>query len=323
MSLSSDYRDIRTRAALGTIAPRRQIAVGGADRAAYLQGLLTNDIQSLSPGRGCYAAWLTPQGRMLTDMDVLESGDLILLDVPAGTADSTLARLDEFLFSEDVRLESLDGRLAAVWVHGPDAASRLREVIEGLDVGGWSDHQLGQAMFEREPIVVARLDQLLVPGYCAYVEPSRAAAFQEALQRSGVSIVSADALEAARIDAGYPIFGVDMTEDTIPLEAGIEDRAISFSKGCYVGQEVIIRVLHRGHGRVAKKLVRLGIDGPVPARGAKIVSGDRDIGFVTSAAASPDHGTIALGYVHRDFVEPGTGVQVRSGEDLVDAAVRA
>jgi folate-binding protein YgfZ len=101
-----------------------------------------------------------------------------------------------------------------------------------------------------------------------------------------------------------------MTEDTIPLEAVIEDRAISFAKGCYVGQEVVIRVLHRGGGRVARKLVGLRIDGDVPERRAKITSGEREIGFVTSAAASSALGAIALGYVHRDFVAPGTAVTV-------------
>ena len=105
-----------------------------------------------------------------------------------------------------------------------------------------------------------------------------------------------------------------MKEDTIPLEAGIEDRAISTSKGCYVGQEVIIRVLHRGHGRVAKHLVGLAIDGPAPAAGAPIASGDREVGRVTSAAVSPRAGTVALGYVHRDFAAPGTELSVGDGQ---------
>jgi folate-binding protein YgfZ len=107
-----------------------------------------------------------------------------------------------------------------------------------------------------------------------------------------------------------------MTEDTIPLEAGIEDRAISQTKGCYVGQEIIIRVLHRGHGRVARKLVGFTFDaGAAPAARNTIVSGDREIGFLTSVTESPALGRpIALGYVHRDFVEPGTEVMVRGGE---------
>jgi len=122
------------------------------------------------------------------------------------------------------------------------------------------------------------------------------------------------AAETLRIETGVPRFGRDMDEETIPLEAGIESRAISFSKGCYVGQEVIIRVLHRGHGRVARKLVGLTIEASdVPPPGTRIASGDREIGEVTSSTMSPAlQRPIALGYVHRDFVEPGTRLTVGS-----------
>jgi len=112
-----------------------------------------------------------------------------------------------------------------------------------------------------------------------------------------------------------------MTDDTIPLEAGIEDRAISMSKGCYVGQEVIIRVLHRGHGRVARKLVGLRIDGPIPPRGARLFAADRDVGFVTSAAESPRLGTIAMGYAHRDFLSPGTRIEVATDAGRTPATI--
>jgi folate-binding protein YgfZ len=114
------------------------------------------------------------------------------------------------------------------------------------------------------------------------------------------------------VESGMPLFGRDMDEETIPLEAGIESRAISFTKGCYVGQEVIIRVLHRGHGRVARRLVGLTLDGDrVPEAGAAIRSGDREIGHVTSSSASPAlQRPIALAYLHRDFLEPGTAVTV-------------
>jgi len=124
-----------------------------------------------------------------------------------------------------------------------------------------------------------------------------------------------------RVEAGRPEFGVDMDADTIPLEAGIEHRAISFTKGCYVGQEVIIRVLHRGHGRVARRLVGLNVAGPVPARGAKLYAGDREIGMVTSAADSPRSGTIALGYVHRDFVTSGTAIDVETAAGRTPVSV--
>jgi folate-binding protein YgfZ len=132
------------------------------------------------------------------------------------------------------------------------------------------------------------------------------------LRSHGAIDVQDAVVETTRIEAGRPRFGVDMSEDTIPLEAGIEDRAISRTKGCYVGQEIIIRVLDRGHGRVARRLVGLKLAAAtVPARGDAIRSGEREIGQVTSAAYSPLLDTpVALGYVHRDFTEPGTSVDV-------------
>lgn len=307
---------IHDRAAIGTIAARRQIAVAGKDRASFLQGLLTNDIPALTPGTGCYAAWLTAQGRMLTDLHVLESGTMILLDVPEAQADATLERLDQFLFSEDVQLQSLAGVLIGVWIHGPESPAVLEKVLrfsaEAADVAlaQWSEYQHTQAQFGEQPVVVARISQLGVPGFCVYLNPAHEAALLDALHIGGAITVPPEALEAARVEAGYPLFGIDMTEDTIPLEAGIEQQAISFTKGCYVGQEIVIRVLHRGGGRVARRLVGLKIAGAVPPRGAAIFAGDKQIGAITSSADSPRLGAIAMGYVHRDFTAADTAVQV-------------
>ena len=309
MTLQDDYLAIREGAAIGAVAPHRQIAVAGKDRATYLQGLLTNDIPALVPGSGCYAAWLTPQGRMLTDMHVLESGGMILLDVPADTAQATLDRLEQFIFTEDVRVGSLD-TLTGVWIHGPKAPDVLERVFLALSgLATWPEYRHTQSEFGEHPVSLARIDQLGVAGFCIYVERAQEEHVIAALMREGASLVSPDAIETARVEACYPIFGVDMTDDTIPLEAGIEDRAISLTKGCYVGQEVIIRVLHRGHGRVVRKLVGLRIGGPSPSRGARLFAGTREVGFITSAAESPRLGTIALGYVHRDFVVAGTTLE--------------
>ena len=323
MNLQDDYRAIREAAAVGSIAPRAQLAVAGNDRASYLQGLLTNDIQSLAPGTGCYAAWLTPQGRMLTDMHVLESGGMILLDVPAEMAAATLERLDQFIFSEDVTVGSMAETLIGVWVHGPAAAEALDSTLEGAQgLADWPDYRHAQFELHGEPVSVARIDQLGVPGYCVFLERSRTERLIDALTTAGALVVGGEALEAARLEAAYPVYGVDMLETTIPLEAGIEQRAISLTKGCYVGQEIIIRVLHRGGGRVAKKLVSLQIDGGVPLRGAALFSGEREVGAVTSAAASPRLGALALGYAHRDFIAAGTAIDVDVHGTRANAIVR-
>jgi folate-binding protein YgfZ len=316
------YQQIIEGAAIGEVAPTLQLAVAGNDRASFLQGLLTNDIQALKAGGGCYAAWLTPQGRMLTDLHVLESDGMMLLDVPAAQAEATAARLEQFLFSEDVKIGSLAGALTTLWVHGPAAASALERALDGASgLRGWAQYHHEHVGFAGESLVLARIDQLGVPGYCAYLSASNRPALVTALEAAGARQVSDEAIAAARIEAAYPIFGSDMTADTIPLEAGIESRAISTTKGCYVGQEVIIRVLHRGHGRVARKLVTLKLerDGAEPR--ARVMNGDKESGFVTSVAVSPASGRIALAYVHRDLAASGARVEVDTPAGRVAASV--
>jgi folate-binding protein YgfZ len=257
---------------------------------------------------------------MLTDMHVLESGGMMLLDVPADVLQATIDRLEQFIFTEDVRVGSMAASLASVWLHGPEAPAVLERALGARGLADWPEYRHSQFELGDQPVSVARISQLGVPGYCVYVERSLETTLVSALETAGAVQVPAGAIEAARIEAGYPVFGVDMTDDTIPLEAGIEQRAISFTKGCYVGQEVIIRVLHRGHGRVVRKLMALHVDGPPPARGAKLYAGDREIGIVTSAASSP-LGTVALGYVHRDFVAQGTAIQAETPSGRVGATV--
>src|SRR5439155_6503922 len=161
-------------------------------------------------------------------------------------------------------------------------------------------------------------------GYVIYADVQQEAAVTKAIARTGALHASPETLEAVRIEVGYPVFGVDMTVETIPLEAGIEDRAISMTKGCYVGQEVIVRVLHRGHGRVAKKLVWLQVEGTsMPAKGDVVLAGEQEIGRITSAAFSPQaNAPLALAYVQRDFLAGGTAVAVKSGGRLLQAKVR-
>jgi folate-binding protein YgfZ len=157
-------------------------------------------------------------------------------------------------------------------------------------------------------------------GFDVYVESGKADVFRTALVSNGVDNLDPETAEVIRIEAGIPKFNQDMDEDTIPLEAGIESRAISFSKGCYVGQEVIIRVLHRGHGRVARKLVGLVVEGETsPSIGARVTSNDREIGNVTSAAISPTlKRPIALAYLHRDFLAERTAVMIDGAEASVE-----
>ena len=298
-----------------------RIRLTGADRRSYLQGLLTNDIEALTPGTGCYAAMLTAQGRMMTDMRVLELGDSVLLSLPLHVTAAIRDHLDRFIFSEDVQVEDVTASRVEIGVYGPGAADLL--VKTGAEGG------VPSRLFETTRVRVVGAETVLilsdesgVPGYDILVDAADAEPVTAALMAVGAVRVSEADAETVRIESGRPRFGVDMDTDTIPLEAGLEDRAISRSKGCYVGQEVIVRVQDRGQGRVAKRLVGLTFDAaaPVPAAGSRILSAQREIGRVTSATWSPALSRpVALGYAHRDFVEPYTPVTVDGWAGLVAA----
>jgi len=308
------YRAARDRAARLDRFERGRIVVSGADRAAYLHGLLTNDIAALTSGHGCYAAYLTAQGRMIADLYVYELGDVILLTVPRHETAVVLEKLDQFVFAEDVQLGDASDAFSTTAIVGP-AAARVVSGLTGIaeaDLSSWPLHGNRRGRFGDSAVIVTRGTDTGADGYDVHVEIAGTRDWQQALDELELPRLSADAAETLRIEAGIPLFGVDMDQDTIPLEAGIEPRAISFSKGCYVGQEVIIRVLHRGHGRVVRKLVGLLCDGDSPpAAGSALTADGREAGRVTSSAWSLALGKpIALAYLHRDFLAPGTTVSI-------------
>ena len=319
---NASYQAARRRAAFIDRSNRGRIVVSGRDRASYLQGLLTNDITALKPGEGCYSAYLTPQGRMITDLFAYELGDVMLLDVPREVKDTLLARLDQFIFTEDVQLGDATETFAEIAIVGPEAARILAGVLDAGSsdrLAALPEHGNFRGHIGGRSAIVTRVMDTGEAGFGVYVEHPPAAALESRLEAAGAIALSAETADAIRIEAGVPMFHRDMDEETIPLEAGIQSRAISMTKGCYVGQEVIIRVLHRGHGRVAKKLVGVLLDGEaVPPSGAAARAGDREVGHVTSSVWSPAlNRPIALAYLQRDFVAPGTAVSVDGSRAVV------
>src|SRR5206468_5865573 len=203
----------------------------------------------------------------------------------------------------DVQVRDVTAAFAEIGVYGPEAAAAVASVLTGaldaetLDALSIYDARRTRAG-DAEAIVI-RSDEAGVRGFDLAIDAAQASSLVRALYEAGAVSADADDAEIVRIESGRPRFGVDMDDETIPLEAGIEDRAISRTKGCYVGQEVIIRVLDRGHGRVARRLVGLAFAAETPpVPGAKISVGDREVGRVTSAVQSPALGRpIGLGYV--------------------------
>jgi folate-binding protein YgfZ len=324
MFAHEQYDALRSGAGLLDRRARGRLELTGADRLSYLQGLLTNDIQALQPGTGCYAALLTAQGRMISDMRVSELGAKVLIDLPHHTAEAVRQRLADFIFSEDVEVFDIRPSHVQFGLYGPRASECLaavltqpteadpsplpREPLDGMALNANAPWQFGSAIVE-----VVRSDDFGARGFELFVAADAASDLSQALLENGALEVGAASVDVTRVEAGRPEFGIDMDEHTIPLEAGIEDRAISLTKGCYVGQEIIIRVLHRGGGRVAKHLV--GLVSPSSderfERDDRLFADGRDVGGVTSAVISPALGRpIGLGYVHRDHARPGTVLQV-------------
>jgi tRNA-modifying protein YgfZ len=336
------YDAVRKTSGVRDRSDEGRLRVTGPDRAAWLQGLLTNDIAAVKPGGGCYAAYLTPQGRMISDVRVLERGDFMLLDVPAAQKAFVLERLTTFIIMEDVAVDDVTPSLARVAVYGPGAAALLERVLKVDDrtpVASLAEHASTVAQLDGHPVVIAGSRELAGAGsgdagdaragFDVYCPAPVKEALLRAFVAAGAEPIADNAWHALRIEAGRPLFGVDMTTETIPLEAGIEDRAISFTKGCYVGQEIIIRVMHRGGGRVARKLVGLR---PVAttspddtiAADTPLFAGEKSIGRITSAAWSPHFGQwIAMGYVQRESAEAGTHITIGEAASGRQAEVTA
>ena len=307
--ITTQYRIITAGAGWIDKTDRGRLRFEGADAASFLQALLSNEIAALPSGAGTYALYLTPQGRLVADLHVFVRPSSLIVDVPVQRAAALAAAFDNLIFSEDARVSDVSTSLRQITVVGAESAAVLSRAL-GIDAVAllrlppWSQVDVGHGF-------VARTDDAEQGSWDVIAAADDTAGVVAGLERAGATPAPAAVIDAMRIEAGRPSFGIDMTEETIPLEAGLLDRAISQTKGCYVGQEVIIRVLHRGGGRVARRLVRLSCEpgAAVPQAGAAISIDDRDVGRVTSAAMSPRDGRpLALGYVQRDSAEPGRQV---------------
>lgn len=326
------YTAARQTAALVDLSSRGRLLIGGDDRASYLQGLLSNDIETLEPGDDCYATYLTPQGRVIADMQVLNLGPELLLDVHGSVTELLVSRLRDFVFTEEVTVEDRSDTWTSLGVYGPESARVLEGTLgpappsssgvpqEARELDTLEEHHHLERRFDEARVIVAGNRDLGSPGYTLYLESGPADGLKAALVSAGVPVLDPRDLDVLRVEAGRPAFPDDLGGDVIPLEAGIEDRALSMTKGCYVGQEVIVRILHRGHGRVARRLVGLTFDGATttPDVGASLLADTDDpVGVVTSSVRSPALGrAIGLGFVKREHAEPGTTLGVSGGATL-------
>jgi tRNA-modifying protein YgfZ len=277
---------------------RGKLALIGQDARSFLQGQVTNDIEALTPGTGCYAAFLTPKGKMLGDLRVLDAGEELLLDTERCALQALFNMIRRFSIGYRLELHKRTLERGLVSLVGPRADSVL-----GFDPGA-EEHSHARRSLAGVEVRAVRTDVGL-DVLCAADDTE---AVLSRLQAAGAVPVSEGTVDCLRVERGRPRYGIDLDDTVIPQEAGLNERAVSFTKGCYVGQETVARLYYRG--KPNRSLRGLRARAPL-APGDQVVLADREVGHISSAAVSPRWGPIALALVRRE-APPGTIVAVGS-----------
>lgn len=308
--MTEGYAALRERAALLDLSGRGKIRVTGADRVRLLHAMTTNHVEQLQPGQGCYVFFLNAQGRILADADLFCFPDHFLLDTEPETLELVFAHLDRYIIADDVTLEDRTGETATLGLEGPAA----RAVLDSLggpapegpnETAAWGDS------------IVASVNSTGAGGFRVFLPVAAKTELIAKLSRAGVAGATPADARTVRIENGLPRYGEDITTEYIPQETQVL-RAIHFSKGCYLGQEIVERVRSRGH--VNKLLVQLrGAGQRPPAAQAAIFAEGKPAGVVTSAAFSPGRNeVVALGYVREAYAREGQPLEA----DGVELTVR-
>ena len=325
-----EYAAIRERGAgIIDLSARGRFQVSGSEAVQFLNGLITNDMKTLPENRWMPAAFPNVQGRLIASVRVVRKPDVstgkkptpfFLIDTEPITREAVLKTIERFTLAGDFHVVDLTSKTALLSLQGNRAADVIGSVL-GERASAIPAYGAAQIEWQQQNLTVLRATHTAEDGFDIVVSADQASPLWGALVNAGAMPVGQEALDRLRIEAGVPRYGIDMDETNVVTETGL-DEAVSYTKGCYIGQEIIARIKYRGH--VAKKLVGLFFDRPMRIdKDAKIKSADdKEIGRITSYTLSPHLGcTIALGYVKYDYLAPDTEVRVHSGERQIAARV--
>jgi folate-binding protein YgfZ len=295
---------------------RAKVSLTGADRTRWLNGMVTNNIRDLEPGRGVYAFLLNPQGHILGDLYAYNRGESLLVDTDQSQVETILAVFDKYIIMDEVEAANITDQMNAVGIAGP----RSRETLQaaGFEVPELKPLQFVETTWQQIGVTVVRGDNPQVESFKLWLGPGDAERVSAALLKAGAKPVGSATLDLLRIAAGIPCYGVDIRERDLPQETE-QERALNFSKGCYVGQEIVERI--RSRGQVRRKFTGFEIDGQLPAAGSKIQLDGKDVGEITSAASLPvadGERRVALGYVRREVATPGKQVEASGGATVAN-----
>lgn len=341
-----EYAAVReSGAGLTDLSPRGRILVSGSEAVQFLNGLITNDMKTLAEGRWMPAAFPNVQGRLIASVRVIRLRDeetdtttpsgqgrgpginvspTFLIDTEAATHDRVLKTIERYTLAGDFRVTDVTNQTAHISIQGTKAAQVVSEVLDGesakVESAGASQITWQSSSGSCETTIL-RATHTGQDGFDLILDADKASELWDALSAEGARPAGYDALEMLRIEAGIPRYVIDMDETNVVTEAALDD-AVSYTKGCYVGQEIIARIKYRGH--VAKKLSGINFGRAVKVEaGATIKSlDDKEIGRITSSTYSPHLGsTIAMGYLKYDYLAPQTQVRVTTGQDDIEAQV--
>jgi folate-binding protein YgfZ len=290
---ADEYRALTEGCGLVDRAGRGRLALTGADRRTFLHGQISQDTETLEPGHGRYAALLTHKGKMLSDLRVLDVGDELLLSCERAGLQELFNMIRRYKLGADVELHKRTLEMGELSLIGPEARR-----VAGADELGPGEHDNVRATIGEHDVILVATDL----GVDIFCDAEATEGVRGALLAAGAVAVTEAAAELVRVESGRPRYGVDLDDNVIPQEAGLNDRAVSFSKGCYVGQETVARLFYRG--KPNRHLRGLKLSAEVEP-GTPLLLGEKEVGRVTSVAVSPAHGPIGLALVRRQ-AEPGS-----------------
>ncbi len=317
----AEYSAAAERVGLADLSFRGKIVTRGADRAEFLHNMTSNEIKKLTPGQGCHTTLLTPKGKMVGDLVAYIREEEIRIDLERDSLSVVLETFDQFVVMEDIQIEDASDGLTLFGLYGPNSAELIGKVL-GEPFALREPYSHVSREFNGEDVLVAKGCRKAGEAYFLYVDSKQGASFWKSLmtngQEFGIQPVGYRVLEILRVEAGIPRYGVDMDDTVFPMEAGLDD-AISYDKGCYIGQEVISRIDAMGHVNRHLRGFRLSSD-TIPEHGAKLLSEGKEVGYLTSAVVSPRLGEVlALGYLHQSAEGPEAKVVAQVNGESVEA----
>lgn len=314
-SVEEECRAVRETVGIFDRSGRGFLAATGPDAARFLHGMVTNLVQELNPSEGNYSCHLNTQGHIIADFHLLAMPDHFLLETNSSLAEPLRASLEKYIIADDVELSDFRDKLSALSVQGPEAGKLLTAAgassLPAAEYGhAWTD-------LDETPVLIVKLSETGEEGFRLIFVPANAERIWQALTANQDEVpwrpAGHAALNVLRTEAGIPWYGAELTEQTLPPEARIEQRAINYDKGCYLGQEIIERI--RSRGNVNRLLTGFFLEADtLPAPGTKLRKDDKNVGWITTAVHSPTLGrNIALGYLRRKHTAPENQLTLAGG----------